>query len=211
MPVSGLPRRSESRRESVEQAGLLDGPIETLGRLRRACDEVARPLADGKFVRWMVARRQRALLEVASDRFREISADRYGFAQDFQVVDRRTGAPRSAKTLSGGETFQASLALGLGMIELAARSGGRIDSFYLDEGFGSLDPNALDDALTALEQRAQSGQLIGVISHVAAVADRLQTVLRVAAGTDGSRIERLDAAQRAAMLEAELAGEQSAG
>jgi DNA repair protein SbcC/Rad50 len=202
-------RAAEALREQaesqVEQAKLLDERSETLGRLRRACDEVARLLADGKFIRWMVERRQHALLEVASDRFREISSDRYGFAQDFQVVDRRTGAPRSAKTLSGGETFQASLALGLGMIELAARSGGRIDSFYLDEGFGSLDPNALDDALSALEQRAQSGQLIGVISHVAAVADRLETVLRVSAGPDGSRIERLDPAQRAEMLEAELA------
>jgi DNA repair protein SbcC/Rad50 len=211
---AGRERTADTLRQraasQIEPAQQLDKQIGAVERLRRACDEVARLLADGKFVRWLVTRRQRALLGVASDRFREISGDRYGFAEDFQVVDSRTGQPRSAKTLSGGETFQASLALALGMVELAARSGGRIDSFYLDEGFGTLDANALDDALTALEQRAQSGHLIGVISHVAAVAERLQTVLRVSTGSEGSRVERLGAAARGQMLEAELAEAQTA-
>ncbi|TMK99474.1 MAG: SMC family ATPase [Actinobacteria bacterium] len=211
---AGRERTADTLRQQaegqIEPAQKLDNEIKTVERLRRACDEVARLLADGKFVGWLVGRRQRALLEVASDRFREISGDRYGFAEDFQVVDRRTGQPRSAKTLSGGETFQASLALALGMVELAARGGGRIDSIYLDEGFGSLDPNALDDALSALERRAQSGQLIGVISHVAAVAERLETVLRVSTGSEGSRLERLGASARAQMLEAELAEAQAA-
>jgi exonuclease SbcC len=195
----------DQAQDQIEWSATLDQRIATLEGLRRACDEVARLTTDAKFIRWLVARRQRALLEVSSDRLLEITAGRYGFAEDFQVVDRRTGQPRSARTLSGGETFQASLALALGMVELAARSGGRIGSFYLDEGFGSLDPNALDEALSALEQRAQTGQMIAVISHVSAVAERLQRVIRVTSGPDGSRIEELDRSTREALVEAELA------
>ena len=195
----------DQAQDQIEWSATLDQLIATLEGLRRACDEVARLTTDAKFIRWLVARRQRALLEVSSDRLLEITAGRYGFAEDFQVVDRRTGQPRSPRTLSGGETFQASLALALGMVELAARSGGRIGSFYLDEGFGSLDPNALDEALSALEQRAQTGQMIAVISHVSAVAERLQRVLRVTTGPDGSRIEELDPSTREALVEEELA------
>jgi exonuclease SbcC len=192
---------SDQAEAEIETAARTDEAIAALDGLRRACDEVARLLTDARFIRWLVIRRQRALLEVGSDRLLEITGGRYGFADDFRIVDRRTGQPRSARTLSGGETFQASLALALGMIELAARGGGRIGSFYLDEGFGSLDPNALDEALTALEQRAQSGELIAVISHVAAVAERLQDVLRVTTGPGGSEIEALDAKARVALIE----------
>ena len=108
-----------------------------------------------------------------------MSGGRYGFSEDFQIVDRTSGQPRSPKTLSGGETFQASLALALGLVELAGRSGGRLSSLFLDEGFGTLDANALDEALEELERRAAAGRVIGVISHLRSVADRIEHVLRV--------------------------------
>src|SRR5438132_3569262 len=60
-------------------------------------------------------------------------------SRTFEIVDRLTGLPRGVKTLSGGETFLASQALALGLVELAGRGGGRLDSLFLDEGFGSLD------------------------------------------------------------------------
>jgi exonuclease SbcC len=147
--------------------------------LLEALNELARLLADGQFVGYVVGARQRALLGIASTILDEMSGGRYGFSEDFQIVDRTSGQPRSPRTLSGGETFQASLALALGLVELAGRSGGRLSSLFLDEGFGTLDANALDEALEELERRAAAGRVIGVISHLRSVADRIEHVLRV--------------------------------
>jgi exonuclease SbcC len=141
--------------------------------------DLARLLADGKFVGRVVEVRQLALLGAASSILGSMSNDRFGFSQGFEIVDRFTGLPRSPKTLSGGEKFQASLALALALVEIASRSGGRLDAVFLDEGFGSLDANALDEALEELMRRAEAGRVIGVISHLRAVAERFERVLRV--------------------------------
>jgi hypothetical protein len=81
-----------------------------------------------------------------------------------RVATRRVSPIVSPTTLSGGETFLASLALALGLVELMGRAGGQLRALFLDEGFGSLDPNALDEALDALETRARTGQLIAIIT-----------------------------------------------
>ncbi|KRG75219.1 hypothetical protein ABB30_12250 [Stenotrophomonas ginsengisoli] len=85
---------------------------------------------------------------------------------------------RDVRTLSGGESFLVSLALALGLSDLVSHTT-RIDSFFLDEGFGSLDPDALDLALDALDGLNAEGKLIGVISHVEAVKERIPVQLRV--------------------------------
>jgi exonuclease SbcC len=94
----------------------------------------------------------------------------------------------------------ASLSLALGMAEIAARSGGRIGSLYLDEGFGALDPNALDEAITALELRARSGQMILIVSHVPAIAQRIERILQVRPDPTGSSAEWLDDEYRESLL-----------
>jgi exonuclease SbcC len=104
---------------------------------------------------------------------------RYGFSSDFQIVDRMGDLPRDAKTLSGGETFLASLALALGLLEVAGRGGGRLDALFLDEGFASLDGGAIDEALSELERVAGRGRLVAVVSHLKAVAERIDDVLYV--------------------------------
>lgn len=101
----------------------------------------------------------------------------YGFNEDFEIVDRDTGLPRSTRTLSGGESFQASLAFALAMVELAGRGGSRIDALFLDEDFELHDAHSLSDALDMLEQRAETGRLITIITHVREVADRIPDVL----------------------------------
>ena len=174
---------------------------------RDALEELCRLLADGQFIGWLVGRRQQTLLVVASELLAGMTDDRFRFAENFTIVDRRAGVARNAKTLSGGETFLASLALALGMAELAARSGGRIGSLYLDEGFGALDPNTLDEAIDALEQRASAGQMIMVISHVPAVAERIDRVLEVRPSPTGSTAEWLDDEDREAMLAATAAAD----
>lgn len=195
-----------SQRE-LEQATLqlqptahLDALLATARALRDGLNELARQLADAKFIGFVVERRQRALLTSASGILSEMSAGQFGFTEDFRIIDRRSDMARSADTLSGGETFLASLALALGLVELAGRSGGRLQALFLDEGFGSLDPDALDQALNELEQRARAGRLIALISHVPAVAERIDQILQVTKTPQGSDIHRLSEAERQALL-----------
>lgn len=119
----------------------------------------------------------------------------YGFADDFRVIHRPTGQQRPSKTLSGGETFLASLSLALGLMEIAGRSGGRLEASFLDEGFGSLNPNALDRALAELGRRANGGRMVALVSHVPEVADYIRGhghVLRVRRDETGSSAARFD-------------------
>lgn len=96
-----------------------------------------------------------------------------GAELDLQVVDQDMGDEvRSVNSLSGGESFLASLALALGLSSLSARDT-RVDSLFVDEGFGSLDPDTLDAALAALDSLQAGGRQVGVISHVPGLAERL--------------------------------------
>lgn len=160
-------------------------------------------LKPGAFLKWLTLRRSRDLLVYASRMLEEITAGRYSFAdpgdledQQWLVVDNDSGQARSPASLSGGEQFIGSLALALGMVEMMARSGGRLESLFLDEGFGSLDRNNLDSAIEALSTVAGTGRMVGVISHVGAVAEQIDDVLAVTRGTTGSRVTWLSRAQR---------------
>jgi exonuclease SbcC len=126
-------------------------------------------------------------LQKMSDRYLLIRDSRVPL--DLNVVDNyQAGEIRSTKNLSGGESFIVSLALALGLSEMASRNV-RIDSFFLDEGFGTLDDEALDTALVALsELQQQEGKLIGVISHVPAIRERITTRIAVERKTGGRSI-----------------------
>jgi exonuclease SbcC len=101
---------------------------------------------------------------------------------------------RSVRTLSGGETFQASLALALAlssqMSSLSAAGGARLDSIFLDEGFGTLDPETLDVVATTLETLAQDDRMVGVITHVAALAERVPVRFQVSRDAKTSTVVR---------------------
>lgn len=185
---------------AAELDGLLSEGTAFLSTLR----ELAALLTDGNFIGHVVAQRQRSLLGVSSEILASVSGGRYGFADDFQIIDRQTGQARSSRTLSGGETFQASLSLALGLVELAGRSGGRLDTLFLDEGFGALDANALNEALTELERRASGGRLVGVVSHIRAVAESIEQVLLVTRTPAGSRARWISRAEREAEVEGEI-------
>ena len=127
-------------------------------------------------------------LQVLAPRYRLIAAD--GTELDLRIVDLyQAGVDRPMESLSGGESFLASLALALGLSELASRHH-PIDSLFIDEGFGTLDAETLEIALSALENLRAGGKTIGLISHVELLKERLGTqvrIIRSAAGT--SRIE----------------------
>jgi exonuclease SbcC len=200
----------EARRQGPVVADL-DRRLQQAGAFLAALRAARDLLGDGRFIGYVIRRRQQALLGVASQLLSELTGQRYGFAADFQVVDRLTGQPRSPRTLSGGESFLASLALALGMVELAGRAGGRLDALFLDEGFGGLDATSLDAAIDALESRAATGRLVAVISHVRLVAERIPDVLAVRATPAGSEAAWLSRTERVEVVDQELAAAVEAG
>lgn len=104
---------------------------------------------------------------------------------ELNIIDNyQAGEIRSTKNLSGGESFIVSLALALGLSGMASRNV-RVDSLFLDEGFGSLDEEALETVLETLSGLHQGGKLIGVISHVSALEERIATQIQVTPGTGG--------------------------
>lgn len=129
--------------------------------------------------------RNRYYLQRTMDRARKNAAG----GLDLEVFDNYTGIARGVGTLSGGETFLASLSLALGLADVVqSYSGGiHLDTILVDEGFGTLDPEALDFAIKALVDLQQGGRLVGIISHVPELKERIDARLEVMATERGSR------------------------
>ena len=132
------------------------------------------------------------LLRMSSGRYELVHHDdRYGGGQaglGLRVRDGWTGEERDTATLSGGEAFYASLALALGLAEVVtSEAGGRpLDTLLVDEGFGSLDPDTLEDVLDELDELRAGGRAIGLVSHVETLSERIPSQLRVTPGRGGS-------------------------
>jgi exonuclease SbcC len=130
------------------------------------------------------------LVELANRHLHRLT-DRYRILRnpqehlDLLIVDEyQAGSARTMNSLSGGESFLVSLALALGLSELAGRKT-QIDTLFIDEGFGTLDPDTLDTALSALETLQGMGKTIGIISHVEALKERVSTQISVRKGAGG--------------------------
>lgn len=110
---------------------------------------------------------------------------------DLRVHDANTNQEREVSSLSGGETFQASLALALGVADsVEAHTGGiRLDALFIDEGFGTLDPDSLELAMDELDALRAGGRMVGVISHVTTLKERIRLGIEVTPGDDGSTVQ----------------------
>ena len=149
-------------------------------------------------------------MEAANERLSVMSGQRYALALGSQsdgrkadgleiaVYDAYTGKCREAQSLSGGESFLASLSLALGLADVVERYAGgiRLDTLFIDEGFGSLDSETLDLAIEALLKLQEGGRVIGIISHVEELATRIPCRLEVKKSPEGSTARFLTGALR---------------
>jgi exonuclease SbcC len=196
----------EAAQSQIQSAASLDAATKAGHARLSAVDALRGLLADAKFLQYLTDRRTRALLGVATDIFGRLSAGEFGFAADFQIISLRTGVARSPKTLSGGETFLASLALALALVELHSRSGARLGALFLDEGFGSLDVDALASSLSVLQGETGEDKLVTVISHLHAVAEAVEDVMWVERRPEGSSARWMTVEERDALVREEVTG-----
>lgn len=190
-----------------------ENEVRRLGPLRTAHDRVARlaGLAAGtsaenerrmRLESYVLAARLEQVAAAASARLQRMSSGRYTLVHSdaragarrsglgLHVVDAWTGNERDTATLSGGETFFASLALALGLADVVTDEAGgvRLDTLFIDEGFGSLDDQTLDEVLDVLDSLRERDRSVGIVSHVADLRRRIPAQLEVTKSRHGSAV-----------------------
>jgi DNA repair protein SbcC/Rad50 len=154
----------------------------------------------GRFESWIVEEALRRLVEGATRTLNELSTSQYSMTLsdtgDFLVIDHHNAdETRSAKTLSGGETFLASLSLALSLSDqlsqLAEQGAARLDAIFLDEGFGTLDADTLETVAATVENLAATGRMVGIVTHVRELAERVPMQFRVRKNQITSTVERV--------------------
>ncbi|MBS4217637.1 SMC family ATPase [Bacillus sp. FJAT-49711] len=156
------------------------------------------------FERYVLASFLDGILEAANLRLIKMTNGRYQLIRkkdrskgniqsglELLVFDQYTGQERHVKTLSGGESFKSALALALGLADIVQEYAGGVslETMFIDEGFGTLDPESLDQAIEALMDIQSSGRLVGIISHVPELKERIDARLEVKADHNGSKTE----------------------
>ncbi|MCK5098195.1 MAG: chromosome segregation protein SMC, partial [Desulfobacteraceae bacterium] len=184
-----LKQNKETKEKYKEQAGLIENQKKECNRwdilhelIGSADGKKFRNFAQGLTFELMVSHANRQLASMT---------DRYLLVRDgikpleLNVIDNyQAGEIRSTKNLSGGEGFIVSLSLALGLSRMVSRNIS-VDSLFLDEGFGTLDDDALETALEALSSLQQTGKMIGLISHVSALKERIGVQIQIEAGMGG--------------------------
>ncbi|GAA1781381.1 SMC family ATPase [Pseudarthrobacter sulfonivorans] len=198
--------------EYGQLAGSAQGPREN-ARLLTALADVAAGRGDNTYRMslnsYVLAARLEQVALAASERLVAMSDGRYLLQHSdakaargaksglgLEVVDQWTGHRRDTSTLSGGESFMASLSLALGLADVVQQESGgiQIDTLFVDEGFGSLDEQSLEQVMDALEGLRDGGRVVGLVSHVAEMKQRIGTQLQVLKGRNGSTLRISDAA-----------------
>ncbi len=192
----------ERQHRAAEEVGRLQQQADQLHAVADRC--LGRSSPHISLQRWVLSAYLEEICSFANQRLDLMTAGRYqlllsdGSGQrrgskaglGLRVLDAFTGEERDVSSLSGGETFQASLALALGVADtVQAHSGGvRLDALFIDEGFGSLDPDSLQLAMDELDRLRVGGRMIGLISHVATLRERIRSGIEVVASERGSRL-----------------------
>lgn len=200
------------RAQYEEAAASGRGPRE-LARVLNELAETARGAGDNGYKMslnsYVLAARLEQVAAAASERLIAMSDGRYTLQHTdakaargaksglgLEVVDEWTGQRRDTATLSGGESFMASLALALGLADVVQQESGGVDieTLFVDEGFGSLDEQSLEQVMDALEGLRDGGRVVGLVSHVAEMKQRISSQLQVIKNRNGSTVRIVDAA-----------------
>jgi len=194
--AAALEERIKDLRRKTKAAAKLIGALEATREQQKLHTQLAHDLRGDAFQAYLLQEVFREMVKGASARLWNLSG-RYTFTYQedaFHVLDHDNARDRrSAETLSGGETFLASLALALELSEQVQRSAGAVilDSIFIDEGFGTLDSETLDTVAGAIESLPVGGRMVGIITHVAALSERLPACVVVEKVADGSRVTGL--------------------
>lgn len=204
---------NEKIAQNRQQIGKIEGLVQELKEVERLqgiythLDQTIKGTLAGKpkisFERYILSAYLQDILESANIFLEKMSSGRYrlevmgDFKQsgnrglEIEVVDAYTGLRRSANTLSGGETFMAALSMALGLSDIVQSYAGGIslDTIFIDEGFATLDPEALDNAISCLLAIKNDGRTVGIISHVEELKDRIDTKIIVEKTEAGSHID----------------------
>ncbi|MDQ4129551.1 MAG: SMC family ATPase, partial [Actinomycetota bacterium] len=184
----------------LEEAARTEREREAAAAQARVARALGQHLDARHFEKWLLNRALRRLVTGASSILRELSSGSYSLALDaansFQVVDHRNADElRPARTLSGGETFLASLALALALAdhvaELAAHGTARLEALFLDEGFGTLDADTLEAVTSAIEELGARGRMVGLVTHVRDLAERVPVRFEVRKAASVSTVARV--------------------
>jgi DNA repair protein SbcC/Rad50 len=184
-------RREEAEKATEQRAGLVNAS--------RVAKSLAGHLRANNFERWLLEEALDLLVDGASRILRELTGGQYDLVHDkgeFYVLDQHdAGLRRAVRTLSGGETFQASLSLALALSEQLAgmsTTAASLESIVLDEGFGTLDASTLDVVAATLENLAARGdRMVGVVTHVQALAERIPVRFEVHKDARTAYVERV--------------------
>jgi exonuclease SbcC len=212
MAVAAEGRARDRAEQLTELLPLLGQAIAELEPLRARAAEV-RQLADlaagqgANTLRmtlssFVLAARLEEVAEAASQRLLKMTAGRYSLVHTdarrgagraglgLLACDSWTGVDRDTSTLSGGETFMASLALALGLADVvtAEAAGSPMEALFVDEGFGTLDEDTLDEVMNVLDGLREGGRVVGIVSHVAELRQRIPAQVHVRKGQRGSRV-----------------------
>ena len=185
-----LEERLKEVGEKLHRRRELEARLAEVVREMGLWEKLAFDLQQNNFPAYLLGLRQRNLVERADELMATLSAGRYRLRSkedEYQVLDLWTEAVRPVRTLSGGESFLASLSLALALSEELSR--GRLGALFLDEGFGTLDPETLEVVAGVLEALPTRGRLVGIVTHVETLAERLPARLVVRKHPSGSRVE----------------------
>jgi exonuclease SbcC len=169
-------------RTRIEAGGDLDARLAGAMRDRDLATRLASDLQPSRFLAFLLEGERTTLADLGSVHFSELTDGAYRFTEDdrFDVLDVNAGAAqRRSDSLSGGETFLASLALALALAEMVTRGGGRLDAFFLDEGFGSLDADHLDRAMDGIGRlvAGHERRLVVLVSHVEQMRESIEDLI----------------------------------
>jgi exonuclease SbcC len=188
-------------RDNRARAAKLAKQIGEYEQARRVAHTLAGLLRANNFEQWLCSEALALLMAAASETLRELSAGQYELALNdrttaIEVIDYgEAGLRRSVRTLSGGETFQAALALALALSErvagLAAAAARSLDSIFLDEGFGTLDPATLETVAATLERLAGGERMVGIVTHVPALAESVPVRFEIRRDERGSHLTKV--------------------